>query len=238
MVMVRSMIISHKHKFIFIKTNKTAGTSTEIALAKICGQHDIITPNDPKDEEIRKQLNYPGPQNYTAPFYEYRFRDLYRLIQRQKKKPRFYHHIPAREIKKLVGEQVWNDYFKFCFERNPWDRIISFYYWRSKSKPWAGISEFIDSDEPHLLNKYGYGLYTIDDEVVVDRICRFENIEQELEYVGNLLGFPEKLTLPMAKTSFRKDTRHYREVLSDEDREKIARMFEKEIRLMNYRFEQ
>ena len=137
------MIISHKYKFIFIKTNKTAGTSIEIALAKFCGKDDIITPNDPKDEVIRKQLNYPGPQNYAAPFYEYRFRSLYRLIQRQKKKPRFYHHISAAEIKSLVDERVWKDYYKFCFERNPWDRIISLYYWRSKSKPQPPISEYI-----------------------------------------------------------------------------------------------
>lgn len=232
------MIISHKYKFIFIKTNKTAGTSIEIALAKFCGKDDIITPNDPKDEAIRKQLNYPGPQNYAAPFYEYRFRSLYRLIQRQKKKPRFYHHMPATEIKALIDERVWNDYYKFCFERNPWDRIISLYYWRSKSKPQPPISEFITSSEPHLLNQYGYRLYTIDDNVVVDRICRFENLEEELDTVGKILGFPGKLTLPKAKTSFRKGKRHYRDVLNEVDRENIAKLFAKEISLMNYQFEQ
>jgi hypothetical protein len=32
------MIISPAHRFIFIKTRKTAGTSMEIALAKFCGE--------------------------------------------------------------------------------------------------------------------------------------------------------------------------------------------------------
>jgi len=43
------MIISHKYKFIFIKTVKTAGTSIEVFLNNYCGEEDIITPIHPKD---------------------------------------------------------------------------------------------------------------------------------------------------------------------------------------------
>ena len=49
------MIISHKYKFIFIKTRKTAGTTIEYNLSKYLGHNDIITPS--------KQANYLA-QNY------------------------------------------------------------------------------------------------------------------------------------------------------------------------------
>ena len=48
------VIISHRHRFIFIKTGKTAGTSVEIALSKFCGPEDVITPISPEDEATRK----------------------------------------------------------------------------------------------------------------------------------------------------------------------------------------
>jgi hypothetical protein len=38
------MILSHDRRLIFIKTQKTAGSSLELSLSQICGPTDIITP--------------------------------------------------------------------------------------------------------------------------------------------------------------------------------------------------
>ena len=40
------MIISHKYKFIFIKTRKTAGTTIEYNISKYLGKNDIIPPSN------------------------------------------------------------------------------------------------------------------------------------------------------------------------------------------------
>lgn len=42
--MGESVTISHEHRFMLIKTRKTAGTSVEIALSRSCGPDDIIRP--------------------------------------------------------------------------------------------------------------------------------------------------------------------------------------------------
>ena len=138
------MIICHTYKFIFLKTEKTAGTSIEIALSKFCGPDYIITPITSEDEEIRKKLGYRGPQNYRFPLSSYTIYELARFLIKRKKK-RFLNHISARKAREYIGNEIWDSYYKFCVERNPWDRCVSFYYWRNRSEPRPAISEYIHS---------------------------------------------------------------------------------------------
>jgi hypothetical protein len=53
------MIISHEHKFILLKTRKTAGTSIEIALSRFCGDDDVITPIG-RANKLRENLFHRG----------------------------------------------------------------------------------------------------------------------------------------------------------------------------------
>ena len=136
------MIISHKHKFIFIKTEKTAGTSMEIALSKYCGENDIVTPLGKKSEVIRTELGYTGPQNFQIPFSKYSLKDWLMFIYNRKRKV-YYNHISAGEVKKYISDEVWNTYYKFCFERNPYDKVVSGYFFFGKE--FTSIYDYIQS---------------------------------------------------------------------------------------------
>lgn len=230
------MIISHDYKFIFIKTNKTAGTSIEIALSRFCGPNDIITTIPEKDEEIRRSLGYRGPQNYLVPSSEMNLQESRRLARKGKKERKYYNHISANRIRRYIGQPIWDSYFKFCVERNPWDRLISMYYWHCKSEPRPTIAEFLDSDIPLRLKLRGRDLYMIDGRVAVDVVCRFESLSEDLEKIRLQLGIPEKLELPRTKSTFRKDKRNYREILSDAERARIAELFAEEIDLIGYQY--
>ena len=123
------MIISHEHKFIFLKTKKTAGTAIEAALSQLCGPQDVITPYREESEQDRKGLS---PQNYRIEHPLKPKRPLWRkLLMRPERYYHptvgFYEHMPAWRVRAYLGEQVWWSYFKFAFDRNPWDRQISWY---------------------------------------------------------------------------------------------------------------
>jgi hypothetical protein len=225
------MIISHKHKFIFIKTAKTAGTSVEIALSKFCGAGDIITPIKPKDEAVREELGYPGPQNYFIPFRKYTKFDWARFFF-QRKRLAYFNHARASFIKQYLAPGDWGSYFKFCFERNPWDKAVSLYYWTYRKGPGPSISKFIQSGGANRCP--GFELYTIHAEIVVDRVFLYERIDEAMQELAQVVGLPEVPQLPQTKGGFREDKGNYRQVLSPQDREKIAKVYAREIAYFGY----
>ena len=231
------MIISHEKKFIFIKTRKTAGTSLEIALSKFCGAKDVITIIPIKDEKVREKLGYRRSQNFLKNYIEYSPREWKQFLVEGEKPKKFVNHMAASKVRKLLKPQIWNSYFKFCFERNPWDKVVSFYFWRNPSEPRPSLSEFIQNDGASFLQKKGsFGLYGANGQVIVDQVFLYENLEQELEVLSHKLGLGEAIVLPRTKADVGKEQRSYRELISDSDREIIANIFAQEINLFGYEF--
>ena len=97
------MIISHEHKFIFLKTKKTAGTSIELALSQLCGPGDIITPLTALDEALR--AGGRGAQNWRLHGWWQSPRPLLkrRLFKFTAEDYGFYNHMPAAESKALLN---------------------------------------------------------------------------------------------------------------------------------------
>lgn len=231
------MIVCHKYKFIFLKTSKTAGSSVEMALSRFCGPDDIITPLSEEEDALRVEQGGVAPQNYRERTLRFTPSQLWKFISRGKYFRRFYNHIPARKVKRRIGKDIWDSYYKFCVVRNPWDRVISQYYWRLRNDTKVmSIDEFLDSRHVGSLIRKGIGVYTIDGKVVVDRICRYENLTEDLEEVRVKLGLPEPISLPRAKSMFRKDKRHYSEVFSKEQKERVREIFSDEIKLLGYEY--
>jgi hypothetical protein len=231
------LIISHEHKFIFVKTAETAGTSMEIALSPFCGARDVVTRIRPRDEEVRASLGYPGPQNSYATASEYGLRDMARLALRGRRRERFLNHSPLADVRAWLDADRFGEYFKFCIERNPWDKTLSWHRWNTRlSSGQPPLSTFVASPMLELLRAKGLGLYTLEGEVGVDTIYRYEELDDAVSDLQRRLNLPSKPLLPHTKVTTRANTPHYREVLSERDAERIAQVFAREIELLGYTF--
>jgi len=145
---------------------------------------------------------------------------------------KFWSHIPARLIKARISNDVWDNYYKFCIERNPWDKTLSqFFMWKEWKNNINTLDDYFANGKfPKDLQRY-----TLDGKIAVNKIVKYENLSQELSEVFDELGIPWEGSLGVrAKGGFRKDKRPYIEVLSEEQIEIIAKEFTEEIRIMKY----
>jgi hypothetical protein len=230
------MILSHKHKFIFIKTTKTAGTSIEVYLSQFCGPDDIITPISPVDEKARAELG-GKPQNYSLPkqLTECSTKELFYYVFKGRKPEKilFWNHMPAEKIKESIDLDVWNSYYKFTFVRNAWDRAISRYYWNlSRNSRKKDLNKSLQMNDPNS----NWNIYTINDDVAVDFAGRFENIIDDMQAICSRLNLPFGGKLPRTKEKSRITKKPYKEILTPEQAQYIESRCAKEIELFNYKF--
>ncbi len=184
------MTLSHSHRFIFIKTVKTAGTSIEIALSRYCGDDSIVTPIMAEDEMLRAQMGIRGPQNWKKPLSECRPTDFAKLLRKRHWPCRFYNHISAKEIRDEIGYKVYEGFETFCVSRNPWDRCESMYYWDRQTKRRAAKQDFGTwlGENTRAIGANWRCYMDEDGRVIVKHILRFENTRTELDSLGKLLG--------------------------------------------------
>lgn len=182
------MLLSHKYQFIFIKTAKTAGTSTEVDLSKFMGKRDVVTP-------IRPPVSGHEPRNYD--------RGPASDLQGPSE---FRNHMSASLVRDIIGEEIFNSYFKFCVEREPVSKCIS-HYSMLKNSPYHGEGNseltwgaYVERGGfPMDVEKY----VDADGQLIVDRIVRYESLHDELTEISAKLGFPYSGIKTKAKSGFR-----------------------------------
>lgn len=213
-------MISHKHKCIFIHIPKTAGTSINTFF-------------------------HPGVVFKTLP------PDYDRLFGWCSKRQIHLQHATSKQLVELglVSEKVWNDYFKFTFVRNPWDRAYSDYIWIQKFSGVKGTfknyihktNEFEvilnDTTNHHYLGDHLMAqtdFFDFKGNYKMDFIGRFESFENDITQVNERLG----INTPFAKHE-NKGNRHskYSDFYTTTMKKWVDKKFKKDIELLDYQFD-
>ncbi|MDP3858096.1 MAG: sulfotransferase family 2 domain-containing protein [Stagnimonas sp.] len=184
------MLISHRHRFIFLKTFKTAGTSLESYFERHCLPAGAWQPQPSRRETVTSQgiIGHRGAG--LGP------------------EVRWWNHMTASAVCAQLGEPQWSEYHKFCVVRNPYDKVVSMFFFRRQrgiiKPPGASEAEQLENALRLEAPVSDRNVYCIDDRIAVDSVLRYERLQADLADLCTRLGLPWRpQELPRYKAGFR-----------------------------------
>lgn len=228
------MIYLSRHRLLFLKPKKTAGTSVEIAFSCNAMEGDIVTPVLPEDERKRHEMGGRFPQNWAwrAPdeaLYRERFEKYLRdgviaprwfglrrgrLYLRRDAK--FINHITPRDIERRAGRAFLHDSFVVTMCRHPYETMVS---WASHLHADNGgsLDRLLDMASRHRpLNE----VYLFD-ERKPDFVIRYEHLKDDLAELERRFGLSLIPNLPVTKGTARSDRRKAADILNEAQKARI-----------------
>ncbi len=206
-------LISTRYSAIFIHVPKVAGTSVKKCLRKSDFRKIGINHNIPASRKHRNEYFLKG----ATP----RLKEGFDL--------------------KKIQDHTWTEFFKFAFVRNPWDRMVSSWsYLKRKTGRTLEFNEFVHQYpyknifwDWHTQPQYIHLVNENTNELMVDYVGKFENLQSDLNYIGNNLGINADLTLPTVNKS---NHRTYKEYYDSELIDVVGEIFKEDIRRFGYEF--
>ncbi len=211
------MLISHSHKFVMIHVYKVAGSSIRGVLnpyAAISWRQSSL-----KDKWI-------GVKNLNHKCFSSQFGG----------------HDKAVDLKENFPNQLFENYFKFAFVRNPWDWQVSLYMFGLKDKnhyqhelfkSFVDFEAYLDwriKEDLHLQKDF-----VVDKEgkLLVDFIGRLENLQKDFMHICKEVKVPT-VNLPHLNKS---NSRKYQSFYNENTKQKVAEAFKEDIEFFNYSYD-
>ena len=256
------MIISYRHRFIFIHCRKTAGSSIAAALSRHLGPRDIQlsaieeTLSIGQRPPLRMLLGAMRFQRRDAPALAraYLRRSDAETLARACKRSFIARlgHVPQHANADIVSRTFpaeWAQFSKFCVVRNPYDLAVSDYFWRTRDMAQPpdfetylealNAGDSLDGIVPVRIY-YNWPRYTIAGKVVADRIVRFENLVPELTEHLRSVGIPSRNALPRFKSTqrqIRSRDKRYQSIYSPRSKLLVEGLYAEELEYFRYVFD-
>lgn len=163
-------------------------------------------------------------------------------------------HSFVGSIEEQLEQTGTQDYFKFCFTRNPWDRFSSLYHY------------FYNMTEDHMFYKYNpsiikvvrrydtfeefclafpklniknFHFYSqtkymyVGDRNIVDFVGKMESLEDDIEELCEILKVTRSKAIPHSNKS---NSKNYRDIYTAEMKDVISECYSKDVELLGYEF--
>ena len=172
----------------------------------------------------------------------------------------WYGHTPVETVKEefsvneSLGLEKFEEYLKFCVIRNPYDKMVSLYFWQTQhplgqniwrktggTEEWRNtpitFREFIMSVPSLHLNNLK-SVHGIEGESLCDYFIRYENLEEDIIKLCEILNLPDYdiNDLPHLKGGVRPRDTSYRDYYDEETKQKVYENHKEEFEMFGYEF--
>ena len=214
-----SLVISKKNKYIFFHLPKNAGVSISKTLIS---------------QEISLQIKY-----FTSFLLRnlFKTRDNFYFSFKKQKIFLFRSHIACGEFYKIMDGEPILDYLKFAVIRNPWDRMVSRYFYSkkisNKFKDYT-FNEFVDYDIKNNSNVLRQYDFCTDNKknFCLDKVIKFENLNQDFNDICDVIYKKKNMLNHFNKS----DHKSYQEYYDLNTKNKIYNCCKKDIDFFEYEF--
>ena len=225
--------INHEKKAIFINIPKTARSYISSTLCKYYGFTQYLHPCEDHELKYGKHSKLD-----VACLFFNKIDGIYKYYKNSK------------SLNKLMNmdEEKWNTYFKFCFVRNPYDRIVSGFFYIQQLKPpsflkdyektFIPFNEYIKNPEKnnyvanHIYIPQTFHIIDENNKIAMDFIGKYENLENDFIIILKKLNFEIIHTPQIVNKSNHSDYLNY--IKDKETIDIIDLFYEKDFELLNY----
>lgn len=162
-------------------------------------------------------------------------------------------HTTLNDYINVFEADLITDYFKFTIVRNPWDRLVSAYFFLKKGgfdkadKDWFDkeliqyesfeqfVTEWVNKENILRYNHFRPQTSYIFDKhkkVPIDFVGFFENLDDDFEYIADKIGVSERLPRKNAG-----EHKSYQDYYNEKTKEIVAKVYEEDIKILGYNFE-
>jgi hypothetical protein len=207
------VLVSHKYRFIYIKNSKVAGSSVESFFGKFCKNPKTKYSYSDNRKQIISSYGILGSTGIYV-----------------KKNDKWYNHMNALKIRKNLGSMIFNKYIKFCVVRNPYDVIVSSYFYKKIKEPFKQYAR--------KFKKSNLRTYSINNKSVCNYYIRYEHLKEDIIKMCEILNITNYNinSLPHHKSNYRNKKLSYKKFYDEETRKIVYKKHIKEFKLFGYTF--
>ena len=228
------MVINHQYKFIFIHVTKTGGATIKNYLRKNIG-----------DERDINNKNFVSIPYVQSTFFEGKDKKLVNG---------FYFSLGHMCIDFIRENfpQEFNNYYKFGFIRNPYERFLSSFFFLGRNSL-TGLNEeqILDRFNNHFIPRVSKNFHInpnrwvmpqhkflcdINNNVIVDFLARTDHLVEDFTKIANKLSFAnfDVKKIITSNVSPNKEKVKKNLLLTEENKEKIYNLYKKDFEIFHY----